>query len=136
MNIINVPVYFSTNLLNGLGYGLMYPVFVGIMLNKYFTKSSIVTPIGLYNTSLALGITGGSLFNNIIKGDVFDFHYSETTSHIAAFDHKNTVVNCVTIGIVLLMILMFALSYVTHTKHPPGKGQANIRFNTGSEMEI
>ncbi len=135
-NVINVPVYFSTNLLNGLGYGLMYPVFVGIMLNKYFTKSSVVTPIGLYNTSLALGITGGSIFNNIIKGDIYDFHYSESTSHIAAFDRDNTLVNSITIGVVLLMIVLFVISYAIHVKHPPEKGQANIRFNTGSEMEI
>ncbi|MBQ0045505.1 MAG: MFS transporter [Mycoplasma sp.] len=136
INIINVPVFFSTNLLMGLGYGLMYPVFIGIMLNKYFTNSSIVTPIGLYNTSLAFGITCGSAFNNIIKGDIYDFHYTESTSHIAAFDRDNTLVNSVTIGVVLLMLIFFVASYVIHVKHPPIKGKSNIRFNTSGEMEI
>ncbi|MCQ3914509.1 MAG: hypothetical protein MJ201_01660 [Mycoplasmoidaceae bacterium] len=136
MNIINVPTYFSTNLLNGLGYGLMYPVFIGIMLNKYYTDKNIITPIGLYNTSLALGITAGSAFNNIMKGDIFDFHYSESTSHITAFDNKNTIVNGITIGVVLLMIVLFVCSYVIHTKYPPQKGRPNIKFNTSGEMEI
>lgn len=136
MNIINVPVYFSTNLLNGLGYGLMYPVFTGIMLNKYYTDKNIITPIGLYNTSLAVGITAGSAFNNVVKGDIFDFHYTESTSHIIAFDHKNTIVNCVTIGAVTLMILLFVWSYVIHTKYPPQKCKSDIKFNTCGEMEI
>lgn len=136
INVITVPVYFATNILNGLGYGLIYPVFVGIMLNKYFVDNKIITPIGLYNTSLALGITGGAMFNNMVKGDIFDFHYTESTSHIYAFDLDNTLVNCITIGVVLIMVVSFISSYLIHIQYPPQKGSDAIRFNIGGEMEI
>lgn len=134
--VISVHLFFWSNILNGLGYGLIYPVLIGIMLQKHFKKTKIITPIGLFNTSLALGITGASIFNNIIKGPIYDFHYTPMTSTIDYFDPVNMLVNYITGGVVLAMVLLFVGSYVIHIKHPPRKANVAIKFEMASEMEI
>ncbi|XQP55923.1 MAG: hypothetical protein ACOQNY_00805 [Mycoplasmoidaceae bacterium] len=134
--IINVYVFFWTNILNGIGFGLMYPVFIGTMLNKQYRKVKIITPIGLFNTAMALGIVFASVFNNVIKGPVYDFHFTYWTSEWADFQHVNTLVNYVTLCVGALMVAFFAGSFAIHKKHPPQITNLGIKFAIGSEMEI
>ncbi len=134
--VISVHLYFWSNILNGLGYGLIYPVLIGIVLRKHFNKTNIVTPIGLFNTSMALGIIGGSIFNNVIKGSIYDFHYVPMSSTIEYFDSANILVNYVTCGVVLLMVSLFVIAYFINLKHPARTRNVKIEFSTASEMEI
>lgn len=134
--IINPHVFFWTNMLNGIGYGLIYPVLIGIMLNKHYKIVRIITPIGLFNTAMAVGVIGGSLFNNIIKGDVYDFHYTYWSSEWADFAKVNTLVNYVTLGVAAAMVLFFVGAYVIHKKYPPRIDNLQRKFNASGEMEI
>lgn len=136
IQVINVHVFFWSNILNGIGFGLIYPVLIGTMLNKSFSKVKIITPIGLLNTALALGIIAASLFNNIIKGPVYDFHYTYWTSEWSDFEIVNTLVNYVTMGVGGLMVVLFGISFYIHKKNPPKKVNLGYKFSTASEMEI
>lgn len=133
---INVHLFFWSNILNGIGFGMIYPVLIGLMLSKHFNKVKIITPIGLFNTALALGIIAATLFNNIIKGPIYDFHYTYWTSEWADFDKVNILVNYVTMGVAGLMLILFGSSFAISKKHPCKKTKISPRFYTGSEMEI
>lgn len=134
--VINVHVFFWTNILNGIGYGLIYPVLIGTMLNKHYRRVRIITPIGLFNTSMAIGVVSASLFNNILKGPIYDFHYSWWNSEWTDFAKVNSLVNFITMGIGLVMVLLFFTSYVLYKKHPPQIDNLQRKFNASSEMEI
>ncbi|MCQ2748233.1 MAG: hypothetical protein MJ223_03225 [Mycoplasmoidaceae bacterium] len=123
-------------MLNGLGYGLIYPVLIGIIMNKHFKKIKIITPIGLFNTAMVIGVCGSSVFNNVIKGTIYDFHYEPSTSMIADFDKANALVNYVVLGVTLLMAALFVISYFIEKKYPPLKEKVKINYAIGTEMEI
>lgn len=134
--VINVHVFFWTNMLNGLGFGLIYPVLIGIMLNKHYKRVRIITPIGLFNTAMAIGVVGASLFNNIIKGEIYDFHNSWWNSEWMDFAKINTLVNYVTLGVAAAMVLLFVGAYAIHKKHPPRLDNLERKFVGSGEMEI
>lgn len=136
IQVINVHLFFWSNILNGIGFGLIYPVLLGVVLNKHFKKVKIITPIGIFNTALALGIIGATLFNNIIKGPVYDFHFTYWTSEFEDFDKVNILVNYVTMGVAALMVVFFGISFGVWKKHPPKQAYLGYKFSTGSEMEI
>lgn len=131
-NFLNGYVYFSSNFLAGLAYGLIFPVIIGIMLNKHFNKVNIITPVGVFNTCLALGITGASVFNNVLKGSAFDLQIYKFEDFIKA----NHTVNSATAFIVIAMAIVFVISYIIHTKFPPKATNIGVRYNSGYEMEI
>lgn len=134
--VINVYVFFWTNILNGIGFGLIYPVLIGIMLNKHYKYVRIITPIGLFNTALALGIIGASVFNNVLKGSIYDFHYTYDTSSWEAFARVNTLVNYVTLGVAAAMVLFFVTAFLIHKKYPPHIDNLERKFRASGEMEI
>ena len=134
--VINVHVFFWTNILNGLGYGLIYPVLIGIVLNKHYMRVRIITPIGLFNTAMAVGVVGASLFNNIMKGEIYDFHNTYWSSEWADFAKVNTLVNYVTLGVGVAMVLFFVGAYVLQKKYPPRHDNLQRKFVSSGEMEI
>ena len=136
VQVINVHMFFWTNILNGIGFGLILPVFIGVLINKRFKKVKILTPLGLFNTALALGIIAASLFNNIIKGPIYDFHFSPITSVYDKFDPINMLVNYTTAGVAILMVVLFGISFAIHKKHPPKVQNLGRKFAMASEMEI
>lgn len=132
----NCHVFFWTNAINGIGYGLIYPVLIGIMLNKFFVRTKIITPIGLFNTSMALGIVVASVFNNVLKGAIYDFHYTRETSTISYFQRDNWIVNGTTMCVVVLMLVLFVVSYYIHIKYPPQQIKTGVRYVSTGETEI
>lgn len=132
INFLNAYVYFSTNFLAGLAYGLIFPVIIGIMLNKHFSKVNIITPVGVFNTCLAIGITGASAFNNVIKGNVFDLQIYDFNQFI----HANHIVNSTTAFVAIAIAIFFIVAYIIHTKFPPKMSKIGIKYNSGYEMEI
>lgn len=134
--VINVHMFFWSNMLNGLGYGLIYPVLIGVMLNKMYVNRRVITPIGVFNTSMAGGIFLGSLFNNLIKGDVYDFHNTPETSTAPYFRTDNWIVNGVTMFLIVCMVGLFVGSYFLERKYPPMKTNMGTKFVTAGESEI
>ena len=134
--VINVHMFFWSNMLNGLGYGLIYPVLIGVMLNKMYVNRRIITPIGVFNTSMAGGILLGSLFNNLIKGDVYDFHNTPETSTAPYFRVDNWIVNGTTMFLIVCMVGLFVGSYLLEKKYPPMKTNMGTKFVAAGESEI
>lgn len=134
--VINIHMFFWSNMLNGLGYGLIYPILIGIMLNKVYVNRRIITPIGVFNTSMAGGIFFGSLFNNLIKGDVYDFHNTPETSTAPYFRADNWIVNGVTMFLIVCMVCLFISSYILEKKYPPMKANMGTKFVAAGESEI
>ena len=90
----------------------------------------------MFNTALALGIIFASVFNNVIKGPIYDFHYTYWTSEFEDFDRVNILVNYVTIGVASLMVIFFGISFGIHKKYPPKFQNLGMKFAMASEMEI
>lgn len=134
--VINVHLFFWSNILNGLGYGLIYPVLIGIMLNKMYVNRRIITPIGVFNTCMAGGVLIGSLLNNLIKGPVYDFHDSHYSSLGHFFVEDNWIVNGVTMFLIVCMVGLFVGSYLLEKKYPPMKTNMGTKFVAAGESEI
>ncbi|XQP55039.1 MAG: MFS transporter [Mycoplasmoidaceae bacterium] len=134
--VINVHMFFWSNILNGLGYGLIYPVLIGLMLNKMYVNKNIITPIGVFNTCMAGGIFVGSLFNNLIKGPVYDFHETPETSTAQFFMTDNWAVNGTTMFLIVCMVVLFVFSYSLEKKYPPMKTNMGTKFVAAGESEI
>lgn len=133
IRVMNAYVYFASHFLAGLAYGLIFTVVIGIMLNKNFNKVKIITPVGIFNTGLAVGITVASIFNNIAKGGAFDMYTKWTFSD---FVHVNHLVNSTTVFVVLGLMILFIIAFAIHIKYPPVKANVGIRYRSGYEMEI
>lgn len=134
--VIDAHLFFWSNMFNGLGYGLIYPVLLGIMLSKFFTNNKLITPIGIFNTSMAGGILIGSIFNNVIKGRLYDFHHTPETSTYQIFQRDNWIVNGVTMGLIAIMVGLFVWSYLIEYKYPPQKAYVGKQFAATGESEI
>lgn len=130
---LNAAFYFATNILNGLAFGLILPVLIGVMVNKHFFKTNIITPVGVFNTCLAAGITLGSAFNCIYKGPIFDIW---TGWDINLYAQTNHLINMSTFFVVAAMAIIFIAAYAIHAKHPPRSQKVGIDFALASEMEI
>lgn len=130
---LNAYVYFATNAIAGLAYGLIWPVIIGVMLNKTFNRVKIITPLGIFNTGLALGITAASIFNNVVKGGAFDM---ATGWYFDDFVKANHGVNSITGIVAMSMAILFITSYIIHTKFPPKMAKIGVKYNSGYEMEI
>lgn len=134
--VINVHVFFWSNMFNGLGYGLIYPVLIGVMLNKMFTRRHVITPIGIFNTSMAGGVVIASLFNNIIKGPVYDFHNTPETSTANYFRSDNWIVNGTTMILITVMVMLFVWSWFIEKTYPAKKQNLGVKFAATQEAEI
>lgn len=133
VKIMNAYVYFASHIIAGLAYGLIFPVIIGIMLNKNFNRVNIITPVGIFNTGLAVGITAASVFNNIAKGRAFDM---KTGWMLDDFIPANHLVNSTTVFIVVALMIMFIIAYKIHVKYPPEQTNIGVRYRSGYEMEI
>ena len=69
--LLNVYVRLPINFINGFAFGMTYNLIVGMVMNKFFSKTNKITPITLYNLGLSIGICSSQFFNTFMKEDVF-----------------------------------------------------------------
>lgn len=108
---VNVPVYFWMHMVNGISFGLMWNIFMEIVLNKFYKKQNVVTPIGVFNMSLSVGISLGSMFIGMIRYVFFNFHYEELITW-NDFLKSNYISSFVLITVALLLGGLFAGYFV------------------------
>ncbi len=66
-------VYMVIHGINGFGYGLLYNLVLGKVLNYHF-KTPRLTPMGVYQATLAIGITASSFYTNMLR----DYYLQES----------------------------------------------------------
>lgn len=126
-SILNVYSRLVTNIINGFAFGMTYNLIVGMVMNKFFTKTNRITPVTLYNTGLSIGICSSQFFNTFMKEDVFavDPITKEHTLLWGDFVWRNWIVTIAVIATIIVMWGMFTGAYFITKKHPPKKVLVN-----------
>jgi len=130
----SVPMFFGMNFINGLGFGIVWNIVLGIMMKKIFMRRNIITPVGVFNTFLSLGVCMGGFLVNMVKGNLFD---PETPNLWETFIKENYTAN-MWIGLVtIITLLAFAAAYVIYVKCPPSQPiKVSKQFASQGETEV
>lgn len=115
-----IPVFMGMNIINGFSYGIVYTIFMGIALNKFFTKQEKITPVGICNFFLSLGICLGNVIHCLFKAKLFDQIRGFSTLGEKEFIYLNGMVNAVCVIFALLLLGSYIGYVVIEKKHPPG----------------
>lgn len=71
ISLIHNPIfYFSFSAINGFAYGMLYNVLLGYILSSSF-KTNKITPMGMYQSILAIGIFSSSFFTTFLKKQIY-----------------------------------------------------------------
>lgn len=136
-SFFNIPVYYLMSTINGLAMGIIWPVLAGMVLNKTFQKTKFITPMGIFNTSLSIGISLGTFFACWFKGPFFDFEATETHKRtIEQFTKVNYNVNMVCVLAIVLVFVATAIAYIIHVKNPPKLVKFAKKYHATGETEI
>lgn len=129
-SVLDVYARLAMNLLNGFAFGITYNLIVGIVLNKFFSKTNKITPITLYNEGLSIGIVSSQFFNTFMKQSVF----AGNTLSWEDFVIRNWIVTIAVIGTIVLMWGMFTSAFWIEKKHPPHRVKVN-RIKIQQDMD-
>lgn len=128
-SILNVYSRLVVNILNGFAFGMTYNLIVGMVMNKFFTKTNRITPITLYNLGLSIGICSSQFFNTFMKEDVFG-----DIGRWDEFVKVNWIVSIAVIATIVVMWALFTGSYWITKKHPPQRIRVN-RVRNQQDMD-
>ncbi len=108
---IQSPVgYFTIHALNGFGYGILYNFVLGAVLSKSF-KTKWITPMGVYQSILAIGISLSGVFTQMIKNNLkLDFTYAVQIINWV-------LVACTIVGFVLYAVYWYFFIYKKSIDH-------------------
>ncbi len=95
--ITNPLGYFIIHSLNGFGYGILYNFILGTILSKSF-KTHWITPMGIYQSVLSIGIALSGIFTQMIKIDLS-----------IDFQHAVILINWILVGFCLLSVVLYSL---------------------------
>jgi hypothetical protein len=103
--ILNPYGYLAIHVLNGFSYGIVYNLILGFILQKTF-KTEKASPMGVYQSVMAIGITGSSFFTTWLKqGPLGEKDYD-------GYFHAATVINWVIIGVIVVAWLVFMYTWL------------------------
>lgn len=102
--------YFSISALNGFGYGILYNVILAFVLQLSFSKNKI-SPMGIYQSILSIGITTSSFFSPFIKENLKK-----------DFNSTNYIINGTILGMIIIISCLYVLIEII-------KNKANIIAN-------
>ena len=102
--IFNPYVFLSIHVFNGIAYGLLYNVILGYVLSLSF-KTRKITPMGIYQSVAAIGITTSNWFNTYLKENVFKSNN---------FDNFKTSVFVVDAIILVLLVILCVLYFINY----------------------
>lgn len=135
-SIINIPVYMGTQVINGFSYGIVSTIIIGIAMNKFFSSGNLITPVGIYNFALSLGICLGNLTTCLMKQELFDQIHGFSTYSFKDFAFKNGVLSLICLLIIFAMVGAYFGYYVINKKHPPKHSLDKSKFATTGETEV
>ncbi len=100
--VVNPYGYLGIHILNGFAYGIIYNLILGFVLMRTF-KTYKLTPMGVYQAILSIGITISTWFTAWLKKDVL---LPETEQQ--AYFHVSDVINWVMIGALIVSWILFS----------------------------
>lgn len=89
--------YFIIHSLNGFGYGVLYNFILGAVLSKSF-KNKWMTPTGIYQAILAIGISLSGIFTQMIKNNLQ-----------LDFDLAVRIINWTLVGCTIISFFIYAV---------------------------
>lgn len=89
--------YFFAHSLNGLAYGILYNFVLGAVLSTQFKKNKI-TPMGVYQAVLAVGITASGAFTQLIKNNLDQDYFV-----------ANRIIDIILIAVICSMAIIYVL---------------------------
>lgn len=114
--IQNPYVYFVSAALNGFAYGILYNLVLAYVLTLSF-KNQKIAPMGIYQSTLSIGITASSFLVPFIKSKITDSDVS-------------MIVNLSLLGgIILLELLFVSIFYLDKKIFIPKTQNINIKNN-------
>ncbi len=105
--------YMVIHSLNGFSYGILYNLILAIVLSYSFNTKKI-TPMGMYQSILSIGITVSALFTGWLKGDVLNINQS-----LISYMHINGILNIVLIAACVVMAGLYYLLYRSNDTNKP-----------------
>lgn len=105
MFITNPLGYFFIHGLNGFAYGILYNFVLGAVLSTQFKKNKI-TPMGIYQSILSIGIAVSGVFTQLLKNNLSKNFYD-----------ANIIIDSVLIGCIVLMSIVYFVNYQYIDKH-------------------
>ena len=104
--VTNPYAYLGVHILNGFAYGIVYNLILGFILQKTFTTNKI-TPTGIYQSILSVGITASTWFTSYLKQDVLG-----PESSIEQYMKVSELINLIIIGFVIFSLFLFLYTVV------------------------
>ncbi|MDR1991707.1 MAG: MFS transporter [Mycoplasmataceae bacterium] len=102
--ILNPLGYLAIHVLNGFSYGVVYNLILGFILQKTFNSKKL-SPVGVYQSVLSIGITGSSFFTTWLKKGPLGAH--DYTNYF----HAAKIINCAVIVVIVVAWLIFMYSW-------------------------
>lgn len=99
--VVNPYGYLAVHVLNGFAYGIIYNLILGFVLMRTFNTKKI-TPMGVYQAVLSIGITFSNFFTSWLKKDVLSS--DDKTAYFNAAD----TINYIIIGTLIFTWLIFS----------------------------
>ena len=104
--------YFAIHSLAGFGYGILYNLILGQILTKRF-NNNVLTPMGIYQSVLAIGISLSGIFTQVIKNNLIKDYWL-----------ANTIV-CLSLIVAVILLLSGYISNYFFTDYLKMKQKAN-----------
>lgn len=94
----NPYVYFGVSFFNGFAYGILYNLVLAYVLSMSF-KTNKITPMGIYQSILSIGIASSSFLIPFLKD-------------VLKNNQGYLIVNYALLGSIVLLELIFATAYI------------------------
>lgn len=102
--IANPFLYMTIHSLNGLSYGILYNLIMIFVLELFFLNTKKITPMGLYQGILCIGISASYAFVGLIKKELKDLDWSQ-------YQHKMVIINSILIAAIIVSYALYCWYY-------------------------
>ncbi len=102
--IENPFVYMGIHVLNGIGYGILYNLIMIFVLRYFFEKTKKVTPMGIYQSILSIGIACSNTLVGWLKGQY-------NSKDIDAYLNEMKIIGAILIAASVVCLGLFCLNY-------------------------
>jgi len=134
---VNIPMFMLSSLISGCSYGIFANILLAIILvNVFNSKRKIISPVGVYNTALAVGIVAGCFTNCFIKQGIFDQMHGFSTYSFDDFKVANTTVNVIGIICIVVALILYIVTWSLNKKNKRKRVVVKKKFAVTGDTEM
>jgi len=134
---VNIGMFMLSSLLNGCSYGIFANILLAIILvNVFEVRKQVITPVGVYNTALAIGIVSGCLINSLIKQGIFDQMHGFSTYSFEDFKVANWKVNIIGSACLVAALIIYIVTKIANKSNRRQKVVIDKQFAVTSDTEM